>query len=218
MRERVIAKGAEVLADYEVLEMLLFYGTPRGDTKPQAKALINEFGSLGAVLSAPVGALQKAGINTDCVAALRLSGLAARRLGEAEKRERPQLSNWEVLLAYFDTAQEGAVIGQLRVLFLDNRNRLLADEVIPSDEDSGRVRDTVAEATAILRRSLEVHATALILIRLCEKGMDPQAVVGADEPLARELVRAGGCLSIALHDVFALRGGNWASLKQLGRL
>lgn len=217
MRERVISKGPEVLADYEVLEMLLFYGTPRGDTKPQAKALINEFGSLAAVISAPVGALKSAGVNSDCSAAIRLSALAARRLAGAEARERPQLGNWESLLTYFDTALEGAVPGQLRALFLDNRNRLLADELVLTS-GSGQARETTQEATGIIRRALEVHATALILIRLCGEGIEPRKAVGADEPLARELLRGGGLLAITLHDVFALHGGSWASLKQSGRL
>ncbi|NHN92260.1 JAB domain-containing protein [Acetobacter sicerae] len=216
MRERVIARGASVLADYELLEMLLFCGIPRGDTKPLAKALINQFGSFAGVLSAPVVSLKKAGMNSDSIAALRLSSLAAQRLGGAEAKERPHLGNWEALLGYFDTALEGAVPGQLRVLFLDNKNRLLADEAVSGT--SGQGRETVREAADILRRALEVHATALILIRLCAEGSEPGKIIGLDEPLARELVRAGGFLAITLHDVFALHGGTWASLKQLRRL
>jgi DNA repair protein RadC len=216
MRERVIARSASVLADYELLEMLLFCGVQRGDTKPLAKALINQFGSFAGVLSAPVAALKTAGLNSDSIAALRLSSLAAQRLGGAEARERPHLGNWEALLGYFDTALEGAVPGQLRVLFLDNKNRLLADEALPGPSSQGR--ETQQEAADILRRALEVHATALILIRLCGEGAEPQKIIGLDEPLARELVRAGGFLAMTLHDVFALHGGSWASLKQLGRL
>lgn len=216
MRERVIARGASVLADYELLEMMLFFGVPRGDTKPQAKALINQFGSFAGVLSTPVAALKDAGMNSDSIAALRLSSLAARRLGGAEARERPHLGNWEALLGYFDTALEGAVPGQLRVLFLDNKNRLLADEAVCGTSSQGR--ETQREAADILRRALEVHATALILIRLCGEGSVPEKVIGLDEPLARELMRAGGFLAITLHDVFALHGGSWASLKQLRRL
>lgn len=205
-----------MLADYELLEMLLFCGIPRGDTKPLAKALINQFGSFAGVLSAPVVSLKKAGMNSDSIAALRLSSLAAQRLGGAEAKERPHLGNWEALLGYFDTALEGAVPGQLRVLFLDNKNRLLADEAVSGT--SGQGRETVREAADILRRALEVHATALILIRLCAEGSEPGKIIGLDEPLARELVRAGGFLAITLHDVFALHGGTWASLKQLRRL
>ncbi|AQS85318.1 MAG: JAB domain-containing protein [Acetobacter aceti] len=216
MRERVIARGASVLADYELLEMLLFFGLPRGDTKPLAKALINQFGSFAEVLSAPVAALTAAGMNSDSIAALRLSLLAAQRLGGAEARERPHLGNWEALLGYFDTALEGAVPGQLRVLFLDNKNRLLADEAVIGT--TGQGRETQQEAANILRRALEVHSTALILIRLCGSGSEPGKIIGLDEPLARELVRAGGFLAITLHDVFALHGGSWASLKQTGRL
>ncbi|WP_264806495.1 JAB domain-containing protein [Acetobacter estunensis] len=215
MRERVVAKGAGALADYELLEMLLYFGFPRGDTKPRAKALINRFTTFAGVLEASDAALREEGLETDALAALRLVTHAARRMGEADRLERPSLGNWEELLAYFDTALAGAVPGQLRALFLDNRNRLLGDEAI---ESVSEVRDAVAETRLIFTRALELHATALILIRPCPDGQKPEAVIRGDEVLATELQRAGKLLAITVHDVFALRGGQWASLKQMGRL
>lgn len=217
MRERVLARGAATLADYEVLEMLLFLGIPRRDTKPLAKALINRFGSLAAVLEEPTSALRAFDLNDDTIAALHLPALAAHKLGEEEARTHPHLGNWEDLLTYFDTALAGAVPGQLRLLFLDNRNRLLADEAVLPGPGEGR-RSPALDVAAILRRALALHATALICIRPCADKDDPRNVVLADAPLAQELAKAGALFSITLHDMFALRGGNWASLKQMGRL
>ncbi|WP_242011367.1 JAB domain-containing protein [Acetobacter fallax] len=219
MRERVLARGAAALADYELVEMLLFFGIPRRDTKPLAKLLINRFGSFAGVLNAPAGALHAVQLNDETVAALKLPVLAARRLADAEARARPLLGNWEALLSYFDTALHGAVPGQLRILFLDNRNRLLGDEAVPSENKgtAGR-RGPRIEAATILRRALTLHATALIGIRLCAAGQTPDQLVIADESLARELVRAGALLAITVHDMLALQGGRWVSLKQLGKL
>jgi len=125
MRERLLGRGPAALADYEVLEMLLFLGIPRRDTKPLAKELINRFGSLEAVLGAASDRLERAGLRPEATAVLRVPEEAARRLALAEARDRPVLNNWDRLLEYLDTGLAGAVPGQRRALLLDNRNRLL---------------------------------------------------------------------------------------------
>ena len=224
MRERLLSAGPASLADYELLEMLLFLGIPRRDTKPLAKALINSFGSLAAVLSAPSDELaREGGLSDACAALIRLPELAAVRLAGAEARDRPVLNNWERLLAYFETALTGAIPGQLRILFLDNRNRLLADEVV---EDASTIvaSSIVGEldpgqpdtSRLAMRRALDLHATALLLVRVVPPGPLAKPVLAREAALAARLARAASPLAIILHDHMLVGGDNWVSLKQKG--
>ena len=219
MRERLLGVGASTLADYEVLEMLLFLGIPRRDTKPLAKALINSFGSLAAVLSASAGALaEEGGLSPECIAVLRLPEHAARHLSAAEVRDQPMLNNWDRLHEYFDTALTGAIPGQLRILFLDNRNRLLADEVV--EDASAMIAGLQAEAPdpsrQALRRALDLHATALILVRILAPGPLAKPTMAREAALAAHMTRAASPLAIVLHDHLLIGGENWISLKQKG--
>ena len=219
MRERLLGAGPAGLADYEVLEMLLFLGIPRRDTKPLAKSLINSFGSLALVLSASPEELARAGgLNEECVAVLRLPELAALRLSGAEARDRPVLNNWDRLHDYFDTALTGAIPGQLRILFLDNRNRLLADEVV--EDASAMIAGLEAEAPdpsrSAMRRALDLHATALILVRILPPGALAKPTMAREAALAARMTRAAAPLAIVLHDHLLIGGENWISLKQKG--
>ncbi|WP_225197999.1 RadC family protein [Gluconobacter oxydans] len=207
MRARVLANGAHTLADYEILEMLLFAGVPRKDTKPLAKGLISHFGSLVNVFRAPTQALRTAGLKDDAIRVLRLPGVAAERLASSEQRERPTLSNWEQLTAYLEQALEGGVPGQFRLLYLDNRNRLLADETAPE-------ADSLAERNrAIAIRALALHATALIGFHI-----NPTARPADLSQSARQLDFAMRPLSIMLHDVLIAGDGRPSSLRQEGLL
>ncbi len=210
MRERLLSRGAEALADYEILEMLLFLGIPRRDTKPQAKDLINRFGSLAAVLTAAPDRLQEAGLSAEAVAVLLLPACASSRLAAAEARERPVLNNWDRLLDYFDTALAGAAPGQLRALLLDNRNRLLADELLVDAEA------TLAQAVA--GRALALHATALILVRVLAPGPVEKGLAKREASLSAPLASALSALSIVLHDHMLVGSGSWVSLRQKGLL
>ena len=221
MRERLLGGGPAGLADYEILEMLLFLGIARRDTKPLAKALINGFGSLAGVLSASPEALaREGGLDQDAVMVLRLPECAAALLSGSELRDRPVLNNWDRLLAYFEAALTGAIPGQLRILFLDNRNRLLADEVI---EDASA---TIAGLEAVqpdpsrqaMRRALDLHATALILVRIVAAGMLGKPVLAREAALAARIARAASPLAIVLHDHMLVGGENWVSLRQRGLL
>lgn len=194
MRGKLLAHGPAGLADYELLEMLLFLGIPRRDTKPLAKATINRFGSLSEALAAAPEALAHLGPGS--VAALKLVEEAATRLARAEAQERPHLANWERLTDYLDRAPAGV---PLRALFLNNRNRLLGDEAV-----GAAARDVAA-------RALELHATAVILV--CGAGPDGQAVA-----VARQLAQASGLLAIQLHDCVSGGPGRWASLRAAGAL
>ena len=211
MRERLLSRGPETLADYEVLEMLLFLGIPRGDTKPLAKDLINRFGSLPAVLTATPEALtRQGGLGDGAITALRMPEAAAQRLAGAEARSQPVLNNWDRLLEYFDTALAGAMPGQLRALLLDNRNRLLADEPMTGEPD---------ELPSMLAgRALALHATALILVRVVPAGPIDKALPKREATLCAAISKALGMLSITLHDHMLVGGGSWISLRQKGLL
>ncbi|MBS1084898.1 JAB domain-containing protein [Gluconobacter sphaericus] len=207
MRARVRANGAHTLADYEILEMLLFACVPRKDTKPLAKGLIGHFGSLLDVFRAPTQALRTAGLKDDAIRVLRLPGVAAERLASSEQRERPTLSNWEQLTAYLAQALEGGIPGQFRLLYLDNRNRLLADEVAP---ETNSLAD---HNRAIAIRALALHATALIGFHIHPKERPADL-----SQSARQLDFAMRPLSITLHDVLVTGEGRPVSFRQEGLL
>jgi len=211
MRDRLFAHGASALADYELLEMLLFLGIPRRDTKPLAKATINSFGGLAAVLSAgPERLRQRAGLDARCTAVLSLVQEAGRRLALADAVERPVLGSWDRLIGYLAPGQGTPRAPGCRVLFLDNRNRLLADDPI-GPGDAAHLGPHFARE--VVRMALERHATALIPVvtRVGE-------AVEADAPAMRRLKRAGAVLSIAVHDALILRGDGVTSLRREGAL
>ncbi|MCK8783695.1 hypothetical protein M0638_04775 [Roseomonas sp. NAR14] len=212
MRARLLADPA-ALADYELLEMLLFLGIPRRDTKPLAKATINRFGSLAAVLSATPRTLHEAtGLRGAGIGAIKLVEAAAARLGAAEARERPLLNRWDRLTAYLDgTPDAGPEAGQrFRMLFLDNRNRLLADEATARPAAA----DEAAWRREVMRRALELHATALLLIHT---GGDRDAAETAVETTMR-LREAGRLLAITVHDHLLRESTGWTSLRREGLL
>jgi DNA repair protein RadC len=132
MRTRLLSEP-NALADYEVLEMLLFFGIPRRGTKPFAKSLILQFGSLAAVLTAPVDNLEQAGLAPGSIVALRLVVDAAEHLAAAESIDRPVLNNFDRLTAYLDPLVRSQRAAHLAVLFLNNRNQLLAEQSWSAD-------------------------------------------------------------------------------------
>ncbi len=210
MRTRLLA-NPDALADYEILEMLLFLGIPRRDTKPFAKALINQFGSLAKVLTAPAAGLQAAGLGAASIVALTLVADATGCLAAAECIERPVLNNHERLIAYLDPAARCARPAHLAVLFLDNRNHLLAEQAWPGDVAAEVLPGQVA------RRALDLHATALLLV-FCDPA-GPAAHSTLDLARGRQIKAAAQVLSIVLHDSITIgRGGAWASLREQGGL
>ncbi|MEM6267554.1 MAG: UPF0758 domain-containing protein, partial [Pseudomonadota bacterium] len=128
MRERLLKGGAEALADYEVLEYLLFAGMRQGDTKPIAKALIERFGSLAGVLNADPAALQRVkGVGETSAAALKSVSVAARRMARSELADKPVLGSWQALLDYLAIDMAHLTVERVRVLYLDTKNRLIDD-------------------------------------------------------------------------------------------
>lgn len=209
MRARLLTAGPGSLADYEVLEMLLFLGIPRRDTKPLAKAMINRYGSLGGVLQADRDVLcADFGLAGDCLDILGLPRIAQARLARAESRESLILGDWSQLGAYLERSTAQVDPGQWRMLYLDNRNRLLANEAVVAG--GGTV------ARSVLARALALHATALIALRF-EPGRGAQVLRDA-AAVSAELSRASTLLSLVLHDTMVGGGSNWISLRQKGML
>jgi DNA repair protein RadC len=213
MREKLLTRGPDALADYELLEMLLYFAMPKGDTKPLAKALINRFGSFAGVLAAPQQTLlETRGLGPHSVAALKLVQAAAIRMSRAEVMERPVLNNWDRLIDYLHAVMAREKIEQFRVLFLDPKNRLIADEA----QARGTVNHTPVYPREVVKRALELHATALILVHNHPSG-DPTPS-RADIEMTREIRQAAAVLSITLHDHLIVGNGRFLSFRQEGLL
>lgn len=213
MREKLLERGAESLADYELLEMLLFLAFKKGDTKPLAKSLINQFGSYAAVLSAESEALfEIPGLGTHSVAAIKLVQASAVRLARVELAEAPILNNWDKLIGYLTMAMAHEPVEQFRLLYLDNRNRLIADEIA----SRGTVNHTQVYVREVVRRALETKATALILVHNHPSG-DPSPSRD-DVEMTREIQSAIALLDITLHDHVIIGKAGWLSFRREGFL
>jgi DNA repair protein RadC len=213
MREKLLDRGPDALADYELLEMLLFFAMPKGDTKPLAKSLINRFGSFAAVLAAPQKELlDTRGLGTHSVAALKLVQASSLRLAKAEVMEMPVLNKWDRLIDYLTAALAREKIEQFRVLFLDTRNRLIADEA----QARGTVNHTPVYPREVVKRALELHATALILVHNHPSG-DPTPS-REDAAMTQEIKTAAAVLGIVLHDHVIIGNGKHLSFRREGLL
>ncbi len=211
MRAKLLAAGSEALADYELLEMVLFLALPRRDTKAIAKQMLARFGSFAGVVAAPVTELLRIeGVGDSGAAAVKTVHAAALRLARAEVMERPVLSNWDRLMDYLNAAIARERIEQVRVLYLDTRNRLLADEA----QSRGTVNHTPVYPREVVRRALELHATALILVHNHPSG-DPTPSA-ADIAMTREICAAAKALSVAVHDHVIVGNGRWLSFRREG--
>jgi DNA repair protein RadC len=161
LRERFLSGGADALADYELLELLLFLAIPQRDTKPLAKALIREFGSFADAIAAPVERLKEIdGVKEGTIAALKVVEAAALKLARGKVIGRPALSSWEALLDYCAAAMGRGQTEEFRILFLDRKNVLIADEV----HQKGTVDHTPVYPREVVKRALELGASALILV------------------------------------------------------
>lgn len=205
--------GASSMPDYELLEMLLFQALPRGDTKPLAKALIDRFGSLADVLSAPPERLAEVkGVGDGIVAALKLVREAGLRLTRAQALGRPMLSSWNAVLEYCQAAMAYENREQFRILFLDRKNTLIADEV----QQQGTIDHTPVYPREVAKRALELDATAVILVHNHPSG-DPNPS-RADIEMTKKVVSAAAALGIVVHDHLIIGRGTHASFKSLGLL
>ena len=153
--------GAEAVSDYELLELVLFRAIPQRDVKPLAKELIARFGSFAEVVAAPPARLAEIkGMGEAAITELKMVHAAASRLARGQVQKRPVLSSWSSVLDYCRTAMAFADKEQFRVLFLDKRNQLIADEL----QQVGTVDHTPVYPREVVKRALELSATALILV------------------------------------------------------
>lgn len=213
LRERFLKSGGDALADYELLELLLFQALPRGDTKPLAKALIGRFGTYAEVLSADADALREVpGAGDSVVAAIRTVRVAALRLMRDEVMEKPVLGSWQALMDYCRAAMGPEKTEQFRLLFLNRKNMLIGDEV----QQRGTVDQTAVYPREVVKRALELGATAIIMVHNHPSG-DPTPSQG-DIDMTNEVKEAAGKLGIVLHDHIVVARGGASSFKSLGLL
>jgi DNA repair protein RadC len=208
LRERFRSAGAAALSDYELLEMVLFAAQPRRDMKPLAKALLKRFGSFAEVIHAPETLLREVdGVGEACIDQLKLVAAAATRISKGELKQRTLLSSWNEVIDYCRTSMAFADKEQFRILFLDKRNQLISDEV----QQTGTVDHTPVYPREVIKRALELSATAIILVHNHPSG-DPTPSQ-ADVRMTKAIVDIAAPLGIAVHDHIIVGKGGHASLK-----
>ncbi|MEZ6022328.1 MAG: DNA repair protein RadC [Hyphomonadaceae bacterium] len=213
-RARLRAKfddaGADALADYELLEMMLFRTIPRKDTKPLAKALLAKFGTLAGVIAAPVQRIAEVpGAGPAVAQDLKLAHALHSRAQRAELMQRTVVSSWSALMNYCRTQMAHAPREQFRVLFLDVKNQLIADEVLAE----GTVDHAPVYPREIARRALELSAAAVILVHNHPSG-DPKPSA-QDIHITREIVAAANAVSVKVHDHLVIGRNGAESFKSL---
>jgi DNA repair protein RadC len=210
LRARFREAGPEALADYEMLELILFRAIPMRDVKPLAKALLERFGSFAEVISAPPERLKEVeGLGEAAVTEFKIVAAAAQRLAKGELRKRPVLSSWSSVLDYCRTAQAFAEKEQFRILFLDKRNQLIADEV----QQQGTIDHTPVYPREVVKRALELSATAIILVHNHPSG-DPTPS-SADIEMTKQVATIAKPLGVQLYDHIIVGKDGHASLKGL---
>ena len=213
LRHRAAKGGLAALPDYELLELYLFRTIPRGDVKPIAKALLLRFGSVGAVLGASLAELKTvSGVGESVALDLKLLQEATLRVGREVVAKRTVITSSAQLQAYVKAALAHEPREQFRVLFLDKRNQLIADEVL----GHGTVDHAPVYPREVVRRALEVSASAIILVHNHPSG-DPSPS-GADVAMTREVIEAARALKILVHDHLVVGRNGVASFKALGLL
>jgi DNA repair protein RadC len=210
LRARFVEVGGDALPDYELLELVLFRSIPRRDVKPLAKDLIRRFGGFAEVIGAPPARLAEiGGLGEATIVDLKIVEAAGRRLAKGAVAKRPILSSWAAVIEYCRAAMAFSEKEQLRILFLDKKNGLIADEV----QQSGTVDHTPVYVREVVKRALEVSATAIILVHNHPSG-DPTPS-SADVRMTREIVEAARPLGIVVHDHIIVGRDGHASLKGL---
>ena len=211
LAERFRKSGADALADYELLELILFQALPRRDTKPIAKALLDRFGSFAGVLAASDERLQEIdGIGDKAALLIKLFHAAATRFVRDAVDKRTPLSSWQAVLDYCRAAMAHEEREQFRILFLDKKNGLIADEV----QQTGTVDHTPVYPREVIKRALELSATAIILAHNHPSG-DTQPSQ-ADIDMTATIVAAAKQLGITVHDHIIVGRDGHTSFKSLG--
>jgi len=210
LRARFCDAGADAIADYELLELLLFRAIPRRDVKPLAKQLIKIFGSFAEVISAPRHRLrEEGGLSEAVVTELKIVQAAAGRITRGEARKRPVLSSWSAVIEHCRTTMAFESKEQFKIIFLDKRNQIIADEV----QQTGTVDHTPVYPREVVKRALELSATAIILVHNHPSG-DPTPS-RADIQMTQAIIEVAKPLGIAVHDHIIVGKDGHVSLKGL---
>jgi DNA repair protein RadC len=210
LRTRFRNAGADAVSDYELLELVLFRTIPQRDVKPLAKELIAKFGSFAEVLAAPRQRLEEVkGIKKATSTDLKILHAVAGRITRGEARKRTVLSSWSAVLDYCRTTMAFSDKEQFKIIFLDKRNQIIADEV----QQNGTVDHTPVYVREVVKRALELSATALILVHNHPSG-DPTPS-RADIQMTKSVIDIAKPLGIAVHDHIIVGRNGHASLKGL---
>jgi DNA repair protein RadC len=222
LRQRLLRQGGDALQDYELLEYLLGLVIPRRDTKPLAKALLREFRTLGGLLTANPEELRrrttkerdpafpKDGLSDTIIAALKAIQVAYLRTVMSEVQQQPILGSWQAMLDYLRADMGHLRHERVRALYLDNRNRLMRDEVM----SEGSVDQSAIYVREVVKRALELGATAIVLVHNHPSGEASPS--RQDIAVTREIVEACKRFSIAVHDHIIIAGDTHVSLKSQG--
>ncbi|MHB8886747.1 MAG: RadC family protein [Methylovirgula sp.] len=210
LRDRFRTAGGESLADYELLELILFRAIPRRDVKPLAKALLVRFGSFAEVVAARPERLKEIeGMSDAAIIEVKIIQQAAKRFAKSNLDKRRSLTSFSAVLDYCRTAMAFLDREEFRILFLDKKNVLIADEV----QSVGTVDHAPVYPREVMRRALELNATAMILVHNHPSG-DPSPS-GPDIQLTQEIVALGKSLNVAVHDHLIIGRDGFASFKGL---
>jgi DNA repair protein RadC len=213
LRTRFMKSGADALADYELLELMLFQARPRGDVKPIAKDLIKRFGSFAEAVSAPSDRLREVdGVGDAVIIALKSVQAAALKLMQGKVLQQPTLASWTALMDYCRASMAYETNEQFRILFLDRKNVLIADEV----QQSGTIDHTPVYPREVIKRALELGASAIIMVHNHPSG-DPTPSK-ADIDMTKQVKDAGEKLGVILHDHIVIGRSGDASFKSIGLL
>jgi DNA repair protein RadC len=210
LRKRLLEGGPNALLDHELVEYLLALAIPRRDTKPLARRLIKDFGGVGALLAADADALTRAGLSEGAVAAIKIAEASALRLLKSRVAERPVLGSWQALLDYLRADMAHNAVERVRVLYLNSKNALIRDELL----SEGSVDEAAVYVREVVRRALDCHATALILVHNHPSG-DPQPSQ-QDIRLTRDIIEATRHLKIAVHDHVIVGSKGHSSMRAMG--
>ncbi|ABA03602.1 DNA repair protein RadC [Nitrobacter winogradskyi Nb-255] len=210
LRERFRDAGPDALSDYELLEMVLFRALPRRDVKPLAKSLIGRFGSFAEVVHAPDARLREiSGLGEAAIIEIKLIAATASRVAKGQLKQRTVLSSWTAVIDYCRTSMAFADKEQFRILFLDKRNQLIADEV----QQVGTIDHTPVYPREVVKRALELSATAIIMVHNHPSG-DPTPSQ-ADIQMTKSIVDISSPLGISVHDHIIVGKNGHSSLKGL---
>jgi DNA repair protein RadC len=210
LRQRLFEGGGKALLDHELIEYLLALAIPRRDTKGQAKALIARYGGIGPLLSADADTLRREGLSDGVIGALKIAEATALRLLETRVEERPILSSWDALGDYLQAAMAHSPVEEVRILFLNAKNMLLANEAMwrgSVDQASVHVREVIS-------RAIQLGATAIIVVHNHPSG-DPSPSQ-QDIRLTKDLIEAGRHMRVTVHDHVVVGSQGRSSMKALG--